>query len=329
MANRNYSMKLIPILYHPTTITIIDDDPTLLNNLMLSLSAHFKCRAFSSAIEGKNSLIKYHKKLRQNKYLGTSYEDLTEVSVALKISDIHKEIYNDERFSPSVVAIIDYDMPEMNGLALAKELKEKIPNIKIIMFTGEATHETATSGFNQNEIDRFIQKNTPNYEEKLISYIDELTLDFFIQSFAGVLDYVKNRKGHPLQDLDFINIFNQITKENNIVEYYLLDDSGSFLMLDSSGKPTWLIVRTEEDMRTYYELAEGDSAANNFLESLKKKEKIALFSNEHTAIPPLEEWHFYPAHKVKNKKLYYCVLKENGSPFHLKNIKNYKQFLLS
>jgi DNA-binding NarL/FixJ family response regulator len=322
-------MELIPILYHPTTITIIDDDPGLLNNLSLSLSAHFKCRPFSSAIEGKDALIKDHKKLRQNKYLNVSYEDLTQVSIDLKISDIYKEIYNDNRFSPSVIAILDYEMPEKNGLVLARELKEKIPNIKIIMFTGEANHETATAGFNKNEIDRFIQKNTPNYEETLISYINELTREFFIQAFAGFLDYVKNRQGHPLQDPDFITILNQTARENNIVEYYLLDDSGSFLMLDSLGKPTWLIDRTEEDMRTYYDLAEDDGASSDILESLNKREKIVLFSNENTAVPSLEKWHFYPADKIKNKKLYYCVLKENEPPLRLKNIKNYKQFLMS
>lgn len=321
-------MDLIPILYHPTTITIIDDDPALLNNLMLSLSAHFKCRVFSSAIEGKDSLIKDHKKLHQNKYLKISCEDLTAVTVDLKISDIYKEIYNDGRFSPSVVAILDYDMPDMNGLALAKELKDKIPNIKIIMFTGEATHETAISGFNKNEINRFIQKNTPNYEEKLISYIYQLTLDFFVQSFAGVLDYVKNRKGHPLQDSDFIAIFNQIAEQNNIVEYYLLDDSGSFLMLDEEGKPTWLTVRTEADMQTYHELAEGDNASRDILEALNKKEKIVVFSTENTSIPSFEKWHFYPA-QIINKNLYYCILRENEFPLHLKSIKSYKKFLLS
>lgn len=329
LAKRKLTMKPIPILSHPTTITMIDDDSVLLNNLIFSLSKHFKCRPFASAIEGKEALIMDHKKLRRNKYLDVSYEDLTGISVDLKISNIHNEIYNDDRFLPSVVVIIDYEMPEINGLALARELKEKIPHIKIIMFTGEADHETATTGFNKNEIDRFIQKSTVNYDEILRSYIAELTQDFFIQAFSGVLDFMKTRKDHPLQDSDFIAIFNHVISENNIVEYYLLDDSGSFLMLDTEGKPTWLIVRTEEDMDTYYELAEGDGAPNDILESLNKKEKVVIFPNKNTAIPPFKDWFFFSATKVKNKKIYYCLLKEGESPFHLKNLKSYKKFLLS
>ncbi len=322
-------MKNLSILYHPTTVTIIDDDSILLDNLTFVLSKYFRCNSFASAIEGKNALIQDHKKLYQNKYLNISYEDFTEISVGLKISDVYKEIYNDERFSPSVLAIIDFEMPEMNGLELARLLKENIPNIKIIMFTGEANHETAIAAFNNNEIDRFIPKSEANYDEKLISYIRELTLNFYTQTFAGILDYLKARKDHPLQDSDFISMFNQIADENNIIEFYLLDDSGSFLMVDSLGKPIWLIVRTEEDMRTYYELAEGDNASNDLLESLKNKEKITLFSNEDSVVPDLKEWHFYPAKKLKDKKIYYCVLNENESPLHLKKIKNYKDFLLS
>lgn len=321
-------MKRIPILCHPTTVTMIDDNPRLLNSLALSLATHFKCRTFTSAIEGKNSLIKDYKALFQDRYLDVSCKNSI-LSFCLKTPDIHKRVYNDQRFSPSAIAIVDYDMPEMNGLELASELRKEVPHVKIILFTGRIDYAMVIDAFHDNKIDRFVEKGSSNYRETLISYVHELHQEFFLQSFANILEIATKQDNHPLKDPAYIAIFNQLIDENNIVEYYLLDNAGSFLMLNNTGKPTWLIARTERHMQLHYETAKEKGAASDILESLSKREKMVLFSNNNQGTPPFEKWYFHPAKKAENKEIYYCVIKGNESLLHLEKINSYKQFLLS
>lgn len=320
-------MKAIPIIYHPTTITLIDDDSNLLKSLNLSLSEHFRCRSFVSAVEAKNTILKEHKKVGK-KFLTIGYEDLSDISVTLEISKIYKEVYNKDRFSPSVVAIIDYDMPDINGLELSKILKANTP-IKIIMLTGEADKDTAVDAFNNKEIDRFVQKSAPNYHEKLIEYIRQLQLEYFVEASAGLLDSLSSKKGHPLHDADFIALVNEICGADNIVEYYLLEESGSLLMYDSAGNATWIIVRMDEDMQTFLELAEGETSSDAILNSLKKREKIAIFKDRENPIPPISDWGFHPATQLRDKKIYYCVLKGDEPGIKMNKIVSYEQFLHS
>lgn len=326
-------MKLIPYQFYPTTVAIVDDDEELLLALTLALVSQVKCQPFSSAIEAKKSLVNYYKAQleKQQNPLALSYTNPSvSLSVDIDISMIRQILFNRQRFEQIHVVVVDYDIPEMNGLELARYLKSQT-ELKIIMLTGAADQETAIKAFNDKEIDRFIFKNAPDYKERLLKYIAELQLEYFVDMTRGLLDSLATTEGHPLQNLEFIKLFEKVCLDNNIVEYYLLDESGSFVMCDATGKPTWLIVRTEEDMEMFYELAndEGD-APKKLVESLKNREVIALFPDEGSINFPAEKWHFEKALLVKGAEIYYCILKENPSvDMDFKKICSYEQFLKS
>lgn len=323
-------MKPIPYKYHPTTITVVDDDKDLLNSITLALVDKFKCECFTSASEAKKFLLKNHKqqKLAESSPLNAYYGNVSsDLSVDVNISHIYQDIFNQKRFQQSCIAILDYDMPKTNGLDLATALKAEMP-VKVIMLTGAADQGTAINAFNHQKIDRFILKSTPDYTEKLLQYIAELQLDCFLETSKAVLDSLNSNGNFPLQNKGFIDIFHQTCQENEIVEYYLLEESGSLLLLNAAGKATWLIARNEEDMQMFYELARDEYAPENTLKALKDREKIAFFLNRDGYIPPFEDWKFEKAIPLKKEGIYYCVLKgKDGYDLDVDKIYSYQKFL--
>ncbi len=322
-------MYLIPVLYHPTTLMLVDDDSDFLNSLALALSSQFKCRCFTYAQHAQEFLMTTPQLgVSKIKYLQFEYQDICDFSVRVQLSGLYQEIFNPKRFEETCILVVDYDMPSMNGLELARALKSKLP-VKIIMLTGEADQETAITAFNNKEIDQFLLKSASDYHEKLIRYIQQLQREHFLELSKGILDPLNSVINPPLQNKQFIELFQMVCSEHKIIEFYLLDESGSFLMLDTAGKETWFIVRTAIDMETFYELAAGEpDVPQETLQALHDKTKLVFFPKRAEFIPPQEDWVIEDAILLKGSDIYYCVL-PGKDKYHLQQtpIFSYNMFL--
>jgi CheY-like chemotaxis protein len=322
-------MQHIPCFYHPTTVVLVDDDADFLNSLTLALAPHYKSLSFLFPQSAQQFLEKNYQKykIQKNKYFSIDHDTLSEVHVQIATANIHKMVFERSRFDQTVVAVIDYDMPAMNGLELARRIKATSP-IKIIMLTGEADQTTAVDAFNRKEIDCFILKSAADYPALLLKHITQLQKDYFIAASSNLFETISSEGDHPLQDPDFIALFRQVCAEHHIVEHYLLDESGSFLMLDAAGHITWLIVRTEEDMQVHFELAEEEGSPA-LLQSLKNREKIACFPQLDDQFDPVHDWRMHDAIQLANKQIYYCILgASEGYVLDTHHIMSYTEFLL-
>lgn len=134
-------------------------------------------------------------------------------------------------------------------------------------------------------------------------HVNALHQNFFADTSNSLVDFHKNK--YKLFDhQDFQEIFNKIINENKVVEYYLLDGTGSFLFLDASAKnQIWLIIRTKEGM-----------------EKLRNKEGSMAEAKDWGSI------NFEPFDEEKN--FYFTVLK-NDEDFKndQSEIKSYANFL--
>ena len=59
--------------------------------------------------------------------------------------------------SPYDVAVLDLNLPEMDGIALAHRIKEKSPDTQVIMLTGNPDMESAIGGIHEGVFD-YLQK---------------------------------------------------------------------------------------------------------------------------------------------------------------------------
>jgi len=220
-------MQALPGFYHPTTLLLLDDDKAFLNSLQLALAPYYRSLAFTSA-KAIEQAIRDHPFI--NEQPGGTIND-HEVSRGMNPAPLYQCAFLPHRFHSTIILILDYDMPQHHGLLVAQQLKLST-SLKIIMLTGEADQATAVRAFNRGHIDRFITKGAVDYFENLLTYIQELHQDYFVdkaQRLLLSLDTTMN----PLEQPEFIELFHEICQSHDIIEYYLLDDSYSFLLLNA------------------------------------------------------------------------------------------------
>lgn len=155
--------------FHPTTVVFVDDSIDFLSNLSLQLDAALAYRLFDSP----SSALKYINNTKEARSLShrffatikdTVSGSTTEPVLHLDMAAIQQEVRNTERFAETAVVIVDYAMPQMNGIEFCEQIDS--PHIKKVLFTGVADEEVAVRAFNEGIIDRFIRKSERDvYEE--------------------------------------------------------------------------------------------------------------------------------------------------------------------
>lgn len=325
------NLSRIPATFFPTTSLLIDDNQRFLKNISLRLDEHLAYKLFDNtekALQYLNSvpkaipsLSKYvASNVEQNSYLSNQY------SINLDLSSIHKEIYNKERFKNISVIVIDYAMPNMNGIQFCQQLSDN--QLKKIMLTGEADHQIAVQAFNDRVIDKFILKSESHLNQKLNKTIYEMQQKYFLELTEGIENSLANESTYCLRDPKVIEVFNDVCKEHNIIEYYLLDASGSFLLLDILGNPSWFIIRNDAELKMYADFAEDDKVSPTLCAQLKSGQKIPFFPKMKIEGANWES-HLYPAKKIQGKESYYYAwLKEvKDTNLSLNKIFSYKEYL--
>ncbi len=220
-------------------------------------------------------------------------------------------------------------MPKKNGLEFIREVNDS--QLKVIMLTGKATQDTVIKAFNNKEIHRYVSKGDPDYFKKVSQYINELQAEFFFDFSKFILDSLKKSDNKVFENNSYITLFNKVIRENGMVEYYLLDESGSFLMLDAAANnQIWLIVKSKQEIRHFYELAQDDpNLAAETLKKLEDRKILTHFKTPKESITPASSWHFVEAQPLDEKKEFYYAIIKNNEYFQMErsNIKSYKEFL--
>lgn len=329
--------------YYPTTVVFLDDKKDYLDSILLELDAKIKTKLFTHPKDLIKFLQAYDKPDDFLKRILTSCEDAENIDktditnvehslIDLDIYGIHKKVYDTNRFNEMIVIVIDYAMPTMNGLEVCKALEGK--SFKYIMLTGQATPEEAIEGFNQGLIHRFVRKEAHDFINQLQAAIYELQKQHFQELSAPIIQALEMSRGSCVGDLVFVEFFNNCCQMNSIVEYYLINETGCFLMLDIDAKPSWLAVKNENDMKYYQDIAVDNMAPQNIINEIKNRQQVLfLLTKEDDTNVPVEEWfsYMYPATKLEgqNNNYYYAYITDSTIyNNNLNNIVSYKNFLL-
>ncbi len=325
--------KEIPPFYFPSMVMFIDDNRDFLENMSLRLDTGLAFRLCDSPVKALATLngLSEQPSLIE-RFFSVSHHDedipLSRHVIELNLKNILREVHNEHRFEQFSVVVVDYDMPEINGLELCRSLNN--PLVKKILLTGKADEKVAVQAFNQGLIDRFIQKQDPDIGPILNRAIIDLQLAYFDDLGRMVMDALELGSHSFLRDPAFIEEFRKICNKHNIVEYYLTSMPDGILMLDAKGTPSLMIVKNEENMLSHFEIAYDQAAPPDLLNALRSNEMVPYFWRTHGEYGPYcQDWESYlfPATQLKGRELYYYTVIPNSPGLKLDSVISYNQFL--
>ena len=216
-------------------------------------------------------------------------------------------IYDKTRFNTVAILVVDYEMPDINGIEFCKKLKER--KVSKIMLTAEADKDTAIKAFNNGLIDKFILKTNENLYQEITLAVHELTQRYFRELSRNII----NGYSSPIDTLFgnklYQKLFADVVIQAQAVEYYLVDNSGSILFLDKNANPTWLIVRHTKELTDQLDLLEGYELPDHIINSVAKKEKILFLLSEKEYKKPIGEWvdYLFDSRKLDDS-YYYSII---------------------
>lgn len=323
----------IPPCYFPTTVFFVDDSTDFLQNLSLQLDSNLAFQLFDSPINalkilnGGGTRGSFVDRLFSRHHHGDDAPSSHHV-INVNLDKVHREIYNEFRFEQVSVAVVDYDMPSIDGLEFCRRIKN--PAIKKVLLTGKADEKIAVQAFNQGIIDRFIRKQDDQVISTLNQAIAELQRAYFAQTERMLSDALTIGKHAFLRDAQFAGRFAEICEELRIVEYYLCSWPDGMLMVDAEGTATLLIVADEEYLRSQYEVAYEQGAPDDLLNVLKSNEVVPYFWKSrgyyHSEWPAWRPF-LYPATEFKGEQWYWYTLVKDPQPFKLGFVRPYNTFL--
>lgn len=326
--------------YFPTQVILLDDDPDFLEGVSLMLNKSLSFKLFQSAHEALDYVNKAHKHVQIQERCYSNYKTGPLESDSLTHIDIdklHLEALNGARFQTASTVIVDYSMPEMNGLEFLLKLKN--PFIKKVLLTGQADMELAIKAFNKQLIDQFIDKHDPKLRLKLNSIIDSFQDQYFKNSYKLICDpIIANNRDAFLVDKNFQDFFYDFRQKYNYAEYYMIDSPAlGFLVIDDKGNQNILFIFTDESLSSHINMLHKLHAPEPLIQKVSSKELLPSFSfnedDNETHQEKITNWenHYHPALHISDSSNYYLTLAPDIQLDGLKdkNIITYADFLES
>ncbi|MCB1836049.1 MAG: response regulator [Alcanivoracaceae bacterium] len=308
--------RILPY-YYPTTTVLVDDSQRFLQSFTLYLPDDAAFRCFTSASEAlahiNQQASKPHLEQRCFSWFRNSEASHGD-TFSLDLSLIEQEINDPMRFSTVSVLVVDYDMPEMNGLELCRQLAD--PHIRKILLTGVADERIAVQAFNDGLIDRFLMKNDPDIATRINRAIEDSQRQYFQRVSAMLQNTLALKSPEFLYNPTFADYFFALQAQRRFVEYYYVESPSGFVLLDEHGTLARLLVFSEADLqRSLFALRRHQPPAS-VIQALSAGQAVPWLwatPEEHSEDEPFD-WqdHLFPASRVSDgRNTWLCALVED------------------
>jgi CheY-like chemotaxis protein len=187
-------------------------------------------------------------------YSGRITDERHDHLLALDKTKVVKQVQAPHRFDTASVVVVDYAMPEMNGLELCRRLAH-LPLRKILL-TGQADDQVAVDAFNDGLIDYFLSKSAPNAPQVLRAQIRRFQKSFM----ADATELVR----HALR-----------------TQSAVVDPAEGFLLVDADGRGRLLLTYSATAIEAQFTAARVMGAPEEVLDHLAQESVSTYFSADH------------------------------------------------
>jgi CheY-like chemotaxis protein len=305
----------LPIYHHPSLTVLIDDSDSFLRSVSFQLDPALASKCFHDTRAALEWLCRNSQSaLTLDGPLSASFDayprSLPQCSVDFDIDQIHRISFRRERFMTPSVLVVDYSMPQMNGVQLCEALAH-LP-CKKILFTGAADEKVAVNAFNRGLIDRYIKKSDDDALERLETEIIALQRQYFAEQSDTLRDLLALHDYNFVSDPAVATLVAQLSARFGIVEHYLYPNPGGLLMYDADGRARLLVLETDEGMHSHLEMARDNDAPPSLLTALEERCIIPWFRDGDGMYSDAFAggWHKFcePAQLCQGRQTYYWAV---------------------
>ena len=155
---------MIPIMYYPTTTIFLDDNNDFLESLKVLEFSDKNIFTTNTNIAMDHINKEKSKMLIIPKITNAETQD---EYIQHHLQNVKKRIFMPNKESEISVLVIDYDMPQIDGISFCKNLNKVNPNIYKILLTGADKDDVITQALESGCIDFFLPKSNTNTLNKL------------------------------------------------------------------------------------------------------------------------------------------------------------------
>ncbi|CAN5293526.1 response regulator [soil metagenome] len=311
------STSSVPVCYFPSTVIFLDENSDFLRNFTLQPSLPFTCHFFDQTADTLEALHLNQQSenlaqwcLNEPNQPPITQNNFATQTMCLDLTAIHWEVYNPQRFNECTVIVINTLASDLDKLTLCRNIQNHA--IKKILLVDENEETLVNEAIKDSLIDLCLNKQDPNIKALLLDGIKHLQMNYFLEMSDTVSKMLVTKLSNCLYDPTFIDLFYQLQQQEQIVEYYLTEVSGSFLMLNAAGKPSCLVIKQQEDLLQHYNHGKNNNLPEELLEEIKLGKKIPTFLHSNNYYQ-WTDWANY-IHKAQrldgNNTYYYAYVKE-------------------
>ena len=306
----NHNNKIPACFYHPIAVMFVDDNHNFLSTLDAQLKGLNTLQMYTDLDKASQAIALNQQALSHNLIKIVDKNEVSEAAghlVNIAINDIHQLIYNPKRFKDIGVVVVDYKMPQKNGVDFCASIDN--PYIQKVLLTAQADQQVAIKAFNAGYINQFMPKRTEDLDSLLIQAIEELKIQYFKRRSSVIFESLPIETQDLLNSSAYQRIFQSIQSDSNSVEYYMIDETGSFLFLDQRGEPTWFVVRKYRHIQEQYQLAEGLGVPEATLNLLRGHDNLLFMLSIEDERQPPERWgdYIHPAQALSENHCYAVI----------------------
>lgn len=314
----------IPAFYFPTNVMIIDDDKALLNSLSLNIDKSFPYILQDDPAKGLKYLESHTFKIRELaeqlsvRHEDTHSDDFGENPVKIYSADLLKKLASPERFDYILCAVIDKVMNNTDGIEVCRRIKDNGLILKRILLTGNAGTEEAVKAFNSREIDAYVPKIAKDEDTRLVNeHLRNLVWTQFLEIGDSLLGSLSSKTSLLAND-SFVKIFHETRKAHQIVEFYLYDSAGSFIMYDADGKAKLMLVKHDDDFDMMADIMEDTQAPETVIKSVSDR-KAYPYSRKKSDLLHAEKegWAKFmiPVSNIPGTRTFYAIVEPPNIDF--------------
>ncbi|HEY4373817.1 MAG TPA: response regulator [Burkholderiales bacterium] len=305
----------IALMSWPARVACIDDSPGFLQSIasrITSMGPNYTCDLFD---EGRTAIEVLLESIPENNG-GRTPEvfrdfDAAQGNFDLKLDDLHRISQKLDRFMTPAIVLVDYSMPDMDGLAVCAALRERAA--QLILFTGQADESVGLAAFNDGLIDYFLPKG-PDAGKMLPKVLERSMRKYFQGQCKFAADLIRMNPGSVLNDSALEVLIEKVKAQGGFTEHYYVSNPEGFLLVRADGTASRLIIETDHSMRAHEEAAMDNGAPQSLIESLRQRRCVPYFwkSGGLYTIASLD-WKSYtlPAEMYTGGETFYWALTEN------------------